>query len=305
MFNNIGNFIDLYNAIISAITGEHQGFFKSKVEEGPVAESPRATKLSPDKIIAAFAQHGNDQKSSYSSVYGSVLHQAGKRSPKDNAKKEPRDRKTAFSPNWLLPLKSPIKPEINSESDSLGPQSKANEELTPNNAQREQPESTGLPNIGMLGSVAFEEREPSMQNLNSGASKKTVGKSAFDLNGPKAQPNKPWTFDEFVFKFLGFLDNPGIIFASSFWNEAIKEEKKEIHTKEDNNNEPLKIREYADIKTIERFQTKVASIFGQGTNTSEASKEERPPSEIKIISSMRLQGAVTEVATTDLTPRRG
>jgi len=85
------------------------------------------------------------------------------------------------------------------------------------------------------------------------------------VHSPKAQP--PSASDEFVIKFLGILDNPGIIFAPSFWDEANKEKKKEFHEKKtEENNEPLETREYANIETIKRFQEKVDSNFKKDEN---------------------------------------
>ena len=190
MFINILELNPIYDAITSAISGQHQGIFRSKAEEvRPFAESPT---LNEDQINKAFNNViPNDQKEALADplIGGSKM------------------RPLPFLPRERLDVV--VDSSKSEQSEEISTEKTLN---SPN------------PVMTTMGSVNFEEADPPMQNsIIPEYLKPTVGKSV----SPKAQPDKPSAFDKLVDEVTRIMDSQGTaLLTPDFWNWSTREEQK-------------------------------------------------------------------------------
>ncbi len=248
MFINLKYFSDLYDAIISAISGQYEGTFKSKAEARPFAESQEAKPpLERAQIEEAFLKftHGNGSESGYvKGLAKEIPMHALQRTPSNNDSLNQGERKTAFSTKWLLPTEIQTSPDIILLSESLPLQSEPYSDEFKSQKIRAVEEKGVLPSVihterGVSGLILpikphmgqeisiHEEAETPMQNLIPEALKQSV----FDSNSPNAQPDKPSAFDEFVDKATRIMDSFGtVLLTDGFWDKSVNIKKKELES---------------------------------------------------------------------------
>ena len=222
MFINLQHFNTLYDGIISVISGQYEGTFKSKAEVRPFAESP---KLNEEQINEAFNNViPNDQKE----ALADPLKGGSKMRPLPPLPRERLD----------------VRPGEGKVVDSSKP--KQLEEISTKKTL-----NSPNPVMATMGNVDFEEAEAPMQNLIPEALKPTqdppqlftklfqLGLDVLDTFGMVI------TTEKFRVEYLGYPKQ------KPFTSERTKEE--------DKDNKSVKIRTYADDSTIKRFQTKMDS----------------------------------------------
>lgn len=108
MFINIPELNTLYDAITSALSGQHQGIFRSKAEEvRPFAESQADnTHLERREIEEVFLQYGNESEPVHGKRLNREIPNYAKQRRQLNNDSHQIVRKTAFSTKWLLPSKT-------------------------------------------------------------------------------------------------------------------------------------------------------------------------------------------------------